>query len=255
MVLRNPRLFVLGIVPPLITSLLFAAALVALLFGVEDLSVWLTPFAAEWDPGVQTAVRVLAGVLLVGGAVLVMVVAFTGLTLALGAPLYDRIAEKVEDDLGDAPPEPDEPLTVSVMRSVRQSLGLIAVSALVAVPLFAAGFVPFVGQTVIPVVAAMFGGWMLTIELLGAGFERRGMRRIKDRRRVMGRRRMLVLGFGIPGYVLLAVPFLAIVVFPAAAAGGTILTRRLLAASPQDGPGSGPVPPHAAPERSAGPPR
>ncbi|MFD0804128.1 EI24 domain-containing protein, partial [Streptomonospora algeriensis] len=182
LVIRNPRLFLLGVIPPLITSLLFVAAVVLLLFKVEDLSVWLTPFAAEWAPGLQTAVRVLAGVLLVAAAVLVMVVAFTGLTLALGAPLYDKIAEMVEDELGDAPPEADEPIAASVARSVRQSLLLIAVSALVTVPLFAGGFIPVVGQTVIPVVSAMFGGWMLTIELLGAGFDRRGLRRIKDRR-------------------------------------------------------------------------
>ncbi|KII00092.1 membrane protein [Streptomonospora alba] len=254
MVIRRPRLFLLGIVPPLITSLLFVAALVLLLFNVEDLTVWLTPFAEEWAPGMQTTVRVLAGVLLVAAAVLVMVVAFTGLTLALGAPLYDKIAEMVEDELGDAPPEADDSVTASVVRSVRQSLVLIAVSALVTVPLFAVGFVPIVGQTVIPIVSAMFGGWMLTIELLGSGFDRRGMRRIKDRRRVMGRRRMLVYGFGIPSYLLLAIPFLAVVVFPAAAAGGTILTRRLLTAGDRQAE-PGRLPPQASqPGTGQGPP-
>ncbi|MUL42668.1 EI24 domain-containing protein [Streptomonospora sp. PA3] len=254
MVVRNPRLFGIGIIPPLITSLLFAAALVALLFNIDGLSAWLTPFADGWSSGAQTAVRVAAGVMVVAAAVLVMVVAFTGLTLALGFPLYDKIAEMVEDELGDAPPEAEESVMASVTRSVRQSLGLILVSALVTVPLFIGGFIPLVGQTVIPVVSAMFGGWMLTIELLGAAFDRRGLRRVKDRRSAMGRRRMLVFGFGIPSYLLLAIPFLAIVVFPAATAGGTVLARRLLeSAPPRHRPGASYLPP-SAPSAHPGPP-
>ncbi|MDT0302432.1 EI24 domain-containing protein [Streptomonospora wellingtoniae] len=232
MVIRNPRLFVLGMIPPLVTSLLFVAAFAALLLNIDDLTAWLTPFADGWSSGMQTTLRVAAGVMLVAGAVLIMVVAFTGLTLALGFPLYDTIAEMVDDELGDAPPDSDEPVVRSVVRALRQSLGLITVSALVAIPLFAGGFIPVVGQTVIPVVSAIFGGWMLTIELLGAAFDRRGRRRIKDRRDAMKQRRMLVLGFGIPSYLLLAVPFVAVLVFPAATAGGTILARRLLPAAP-----------------------
>ncbi|GAA4937747.1 EI24 domain-containing protein [Streptomonospora halophila] len=255
LVIRNPRLFMLGMIPPLATSLLFVAALAALLLNIDDLTAWLTPFADGWSSGMQTTLRVAAGVMLVAGAVLIMVVAFTGLTLALGFPLYDKIAEMVDDDLGDAPADSDEPVVRSVIRAVRQSLGLISVSALVAIPLFASGFIPVVGQTVVPVVAAFFGGWMLTIELLGAAFDRRGMRRIKDRRGAMKQRRMLVFGFGIPSYLLLAIPFLAVVVFPAATAGGTILARRLLPSSPPQAPAApGQLPPDAAPPAFPGPP-
>jgi CysZ protein len=46
----------------------------------------------------------------------------------------------------------------------------------------------------------------------------------------MGTRRLHVWGFAAPTFALLAVPFLAIVVFPAAAAGSALLARELLAA-------------------------
>jgi CysZ protein len=127
-------------------------------------------------------------------------------------------------------PTYDEPLVRGVARAVRQSLALIAVSALGALPLFLAGFIPIVGQSVVPVVAAMFGGWLLAIELLGAPFERRGLLTIRERRSAMRTRRLHVWGFAAPTFALLAVPFLAIVVFPAAAAGGTLLARELLGA-------------------------
>ena len=106
---------------------------------------------------------------------------------------------------------------------------MIAASAVGALPLFLAGFIPVVGQSVVPVVAAMFGGWLLAIELLGGPFERRGRLTIRERRSAMRTRRWHVWGFAAPTFALLAVPFLAIVVFPAAAAGGTLLARELLA--------------------------
>ncbi|CAM3794904.1 EI24 domain-containing protein [Nocardiopsis rhodophaea] len=232
MVLRRPKLFLMGAIPPLITSVLFLIALITLLVNITDLVTWMTPFAEGWAEGWATTLRIAVGITVVAGVVLVMVVAFTGVTLALGFPLYDKIAEAVEDELGGAPPEVDEPVAGMVARAVRQSLTLILISAVVTVPLFVAGFIPVIGQTLIPVVSALFGGWMLGMELVGTAFDRRGLRRLRDRRRAMGQRRALVLGFAVPSYLLLAIPFVAVVVFPAATAGGTIVARELLPAVP-----------------------
>ena len=78
------------------------------------------------------------------------------------------------------------------------------------------------------VLSAIFGGWMLGIELVGAPFERRGLLRLSDRRAAMRVRRLRVLGFAVPTFLLLAIPFAGVVVFPVATAGGTILARQLL---------------------------
>ncbi|GLU46627.1 EI24 domain-containing protein [Nocardiopsis ansamitocini] len=232
MIVRRPRLFLLGAIPPLITSVVFLGALITLLSQIDDIAVWMTPFAQGWDPAWATLLRVAAGAALVAASVLVMVISFTTITLALGFPLYDKIAEAVEDELGDAPEPVDEPLVGSVVRSIRQSAALILISVSVAILLFAFGFVPAVGQTVVPVVSAVFGGWMLCIELVGAAFDRRGLRRLRDRRVGMRRRRLRVLGFAVPTFLLLSIPFVAVVVFPAATAGGTILARSLTPAGP-----------------------
>jgi CysZ protein len=97
-----------------------------------------------------------------------------------------------------------------------------------ALMLFAIGFVPVVGQTLVPVLSATFGGWILAIELVGAPFERRGLLRLSDRRAAMRARRFRVLGFAVPTFLLLAIPFAGVVVFPIATAGGTLLARQLL---------------------------
>ncbi len=114
------------------------------------------------------------------------------------------------------------------VRGLRQSAALIGVSALGAVVLFAAGFIPVVGQTIVPVISAMFGGWMLSIELIGSAFERRGLLTLADRRSALRRRRPRVLGFAVPTFLLLAIPFAGAAVFPVATAGGTLLARELL---------------------------
>lgn len=244
LVVRRPRNFGLGAIPPAITSVLFAILIGLLIGGIRPITEALTPFARGWSDAAATAVQVAIGAALVGVTVLIMVVTFTALTLAIGGPIYDKIGEYVDGELspdeseitrsgtGQAGAQTtyDEPLVRGVARAVRQSLALIAVSALGALPLFLAGFIPIVGQSVVPVVAAMFGGWLLAIELLGAPFERRGFLTIRERRSAMRTRRLHVWGFAAPTFALLAVPFLAIVVFPAAAAGGTLLARELLGA-------------------------
>jgi CysZ protein len=188
---------------------------------------WLTPFADDWSPGTANLIRVLIGVALVAGLVLIMVITFTTLTLAVGSPIYDKLSESVEREFGPVPVL-DEPVSRGASRAVRQSTVLIVVSALAALPLFAAGFVPVIGQTVVPVVSAAFGGWMLGIELVGSSFERRRLLTLNDRRVAMRRRRARVLGFTIPTFLLLAVPLVGAVVFPVATAGGTLLARQLL---------------------------
>lgn len=229
LIVQRRRLFVTGAVPPLITSVLFTAVLVLLFVELERLVDWMTPFANGWAAGTAAAIRVLVGLALVAGAVLLTVITFSALTLALGAPLYDKISEYVDEELGGAPNALEEPLVRSVGRAVGQSLALIGISLAVGLVLLLAGFLPVVGQTVVPVVSAVFGGWMLCTELVGSTFERRGRLRLADRRAAMRRHRARVLGFSVPTFLLLAVPFASIVVFPVATAAGTILARDLLA--------------------------
>jgi CysZ protein len=227
LITRRPRLFLLGAIPPAITSVIFTGLIIALISQLDPIVDWLTPFADGWARGVATVIRVLVGGGLLAGAVLVMVISFTTLTLALGSPLYDKLSESVEREFGEVP-EFDENAARGIFRALRQALGLIAVSVLGALLLFATGFLPVIGQTVIPVISAIFGGWMLGIELVGSPFERRGLLRLADRRAAMRTRRLRVLGFAVPTFLLLAIPFVGVVVFPIATAGGTLLARQLL---------------------------
>jgi len=228
MMVRRPRLFWLGAVPPLITSVIFTGILVLLFTQLEPIVGRLTSFAADWTPGSQTLIQVLVGVGVVAGSVLLMVLTFSTLTLALGSPIYDRISEAVDRELGGTRPPLDEPVATSVLRSVRQSVALIAASLLGAGALLLLGLIPVVGQIVGIVGSASFGGWMLCLELVGSPLERRHVLTLADRRAILRRGRWRALGLGIPTFLLLSIPFVAVILFPAATAAGTILTRHLM---------------------------
>jgi CysZ protein len=227
LLLRRPRLFWLGALPPLVTSVVFAVVLVLLVAELPVLTDLLTPFAARWSSGLALTARVVVGVLLVGGAGLLMVLVFSTLTLALGSPVYDAISEAVDRTFPGAPAAVEERVRTAVLRAVRQSAALIAVSAVGATVFFGVGFVPVVGQVVAAVGGALFGGWMLAIELVGSPLERRGVTTLRGRREVLRRRRWRSLGLGVPCFLLLSVPFVAVVVFPVATAAGTLLARQL----------------------------
>lgn len=225
---RRPRLFWLGAVPPAITSVLFVVVLVVLVDHLSALTTALTPFAAGWSAGLALTARIVVGTLFVGGTVLLMVLVFSTLTLAIGSPVYDAISEAVDRSFPGAPPALDEPVRTGVVRAVRQSTGLVAVSLAGAVVLFGAGFVPVVGQVAAAVGGALFGGWMLVTELVGSPLERRGVLTLHGRRTTLARRRWRSLGLGVPCFLLLSIPFVAVVVFPVATAAGTLLARQLL---------------------------
>ncbi len=227
---RSPRLMLLGLIPAFITLVLLVAALAALAYFVDDLARLVTWFADDWSAGWRQAVRIAAGLAIMGGAVLLSFVGYTALTLVIGEPFYEAISKNVEDRLGGLPGEVDIPFWRSLPRSIADSLQLLALTALFGIPLFFAGFIPLVGGTVVPVIGALVGGWFLSHELIGVPFERRGLR-MRDRRRMLKERRALATGFGTATFVCFLIPFGAVLIMPAAVAGATLMTRHLFGMS------------------------
>lgn len=222
---RNPGLAVLGMVPPLIVSLLLLGALVGLglsLGAITDaLTGWLTGDLRTVLQWVFGAVVMLVGIILA-------VIVFSSLTLLIGAPVYEKISLMADRERGGVPGEQPETLLAGVGRSIVQSLALLGISLLLAVPIFLLGLIPAVGGVISAVVGAVVGGTMISLELIGGPFDRRGRRRLGEKFGAGRGRRAEVLGFGIPVFLLFSVPLVQVVLFPAATVGGTLLARSLL---------------------------
>jgi CysZ protein len=225
-VARRPKLVLLGIIPAILSLVLFVGLFVALFYFLGDLSEKVTWFAGDWTDAARQSIRVLAGIAIVGAAGLLAVVSYTAVTLLIGDPFYETIAEAIEDELGGVPGEVEVGFVKSLVRSLADSIRLTLVTVLIGIPMFLLGFVPIVGEIVIPVVAALVGGWFLTLELVGIPFQRRGLR-LPDRRRALRNNRAAAMGFGMAVFFCFLIPLGAVLVMPAAVAGGALLTRHV----------------------------
>lgn len=220
------RWFGFGLLPAVLTFVLYAGALTALAVFADDLATWATPFADGWDEFWQESLRVVFAVLLWLTALFISVVTFTAVTLLLGDPFYEKLSEQVEEAEGGAPQGPDRPLWLELWTSLRDSLYVLWRMLLFTVPLFFLGFLPAVGQTVIPALGFAVSGFFLTVELSSVAMQRRGIP-VRERMRILRTRKALALGFGVPLVLMFLVPLVAVVLMPGAVAGAAMLVRDL----------------------------
>jgi CysZ protein len=226
-VARRPGRWLFGLIPALLVLVVYVAALAVLGAYDAELARALSPFADHWSSGLRDAVRIVIGILLYGAAVMIAIVTFAGVVLALGAPFYESISGRVEESAGGLPAEAQVPLLRQVAHGIADAVIVGTMTALIAVVFFCLGFLPAVGQTVVPVLAACFSGYFLTFEMTSIAFERRGVNR-RQRFAVMRRNRALAVGFGVAVFVVFLIPLGAVLAMPGAVAGGTLLARERL---------------------------
>ncbi|SCF95868.1 EI24 domain-containing protein [Streptomyces sp. Ncost-T10-10d] len=230
---RHGRWFGFGLLPGLVTLVLYAAALVGLGYGADNLVTWATPFADDWSSPWLGLLRNTLTVLVFALGLFLAVITFTAVTLLVGQPFYESLSEQVDRTEGGEVPESGLPLWRELWISARDSVRILVRVGLYSVLLFALGFIPVVGQTVVPVIGFCVTGYFLAEELTAVALQRRGMV-LKDRLVLLRGRRMLTLGFGVPLGLAFLVPFVAVFLMPGAVAGATLLARDLVA-SDEDG--------------------
>ncbi|MER5489840.1 MULTISPECIES: EI24 domain-containing protein [unclassified Streptomyces] len=242
-VAAHGKAFGFGLIPGLVTLVLYLGALVALLMWGGDLVGWATPFADDWSSPWLGLFRGFLTVLLFALALLLAVITFTAVTLLLGQPFYEELSAQVDRDVSPdgTAPESGLPLWKDLWISGRDSLRILVRATLWSLLLFVLGFVPFLGQTVVPVIGFVVTGFFLTEELTSVALQRRGVE-LRDRLRLLRARRRLVWGFGTPLAVAFLVPFVAVFLMPGAVAGATLMARDLMGEELATGPAPAPAP-------------
>ncbi|MCX3059990.1 EI24 domain-containing protein [Streptomyces beihaiensis] len=229
-VARHGRQYGRSLLPGLITLVLYAAALICLALWGGDLVTWATPFADPWTSPWQGLFRGFLTAVLFALALLLAVLTFTAVTLLIGQPFYESLSERVDIAEDGHAPESGLPLWRDLWISAVDSVRVLIRAALWGLLLFALGFLPFVGQTVVPAVGFLVTGFFLTEELTAIALQRRGLD-LRTRLTLLRSRRGLAWGFGTPLALAFLVPFVAVFLMPGAVAGATLLARDL------DGPG------------------
>ncbi|GAA2986211.1 EI24 domain-containing protein [Streptomyces fulvorobeus] len=223
------RWLAFGLLPGLITLVVYAGALIGLGHGADDFVGWATPFADDWSSPWLGLLRNTLVVLVYVLGLFLAVITFTAVTLLVGQPFYESLSEEVDRSEGGEVPGSGLPLWRELWISARDSVRVLLRVALYGVLLFALGFVPVIGQTVVPALGFCLSGYFLAQELTSVALQRRGMV-LADRLTLLRGRRLLVLGFGVPLTLSFLVPFVAVFLMPGAVAGATLLVRDLVGA-------------------------
>lgn len=223
---RRPKLMLFGAIPALLAALLLLGALIGLGFGITDLTDWMTGFAEDWPVWLETTIQVFAGIVVFALAIWLSVLVFTTLTLLIGDPFYEKIAEAVDDELGGTRVV-ERGIFASIAISLKDNLRMLGKSLIIGILLFVLGFVPVIGTFLAIFIGALVGGWFLSVELSGYAFQRRG-HRYKQYRKLLAKRRGLAIGLGTCVFLLFLIPLGAVLTMPAAVAGSTFLARDVL---------------------------
>ena len=185
---------------------------------------WLTPFADDWVPLWERVAEFADQAIVLAAALVVVVVTFTGLTLAVGEPFDDRIWRAVEQDSTGTVPAG----STGVWRQPVDGLALVTRGLVVAVLTGALGLLPLVGTVVGWVAGAVLTGWLLAHELTSRALMARRVDR-RGRTALLRAHRARALGFGVATQLCFLVPGGAVATMPAAVAGSTLLAQSLLA--------------------------
>jgi CysZ protein len=222
MLVRRPRLLLIGMLPAVLTTALLLGAMIAMIANIGHLSALVTPFAGHWPGGWRLATRLAAGLTLAGAAAFLGLVAFTTVTLVVGGPFYEHIAEQIEDDLHATEGHVSLSWQRLLLLGTRDGIALMLRSLVFTFLLFLAGFLPVVGQSLVPVLLALVTAWFIALEVVAVPFYRRGID-LRGRTAILRPRRMLAIGLGLPAALLCMIPLMAIVVMPVAFAGGVLV--------------------------------
>ncbi|MGW6689153.1 EI24 domain-containing protein [Streptomyces sp. NPDC054961] len=251
-VLRHGRWLGFGLLPGLVSLVLYVGALIGLGYGADDLTAWATPFADGWSAPWLGLFRGFLTALLYALGLFAAVITFTAVTLLVGQPFYESLSEQVDRSEGGEVPSSGLTLWQELWISARDSLKILGKVLLYGILLFGLGFVPVIGQTVVPAVGFCVSGYFLTQELTSVALMRRRVG-LAEQLVLLRSRRMLALGFGVPLVLAFLVPLVAVFLMPGAVAGATLMARGLVGADEDaDEDADGDADPDANPAPGAG---
>ncbi|EFL14975.1 integral membrane protein [Streptomyces sp. C] len=233
-VFRNGRWLGFGLLPGLVALALYAAALVGLLYGADDFVRWATPFASDWSSGWLKLFRGFLTAVVVSLGLFLSVITFTAVTLLVGQPFYESLSEQVDRTEGGDVPESGRSFWEDLWISARDSVRLLVRVMLYGILLFALGFIPVIGQTVVPAIGFCVSGFFLTQELTSVALQRRRVD-LAEQLVLLRARRAQALGFGVPLVLAFLIPFVAVFLMPGAVAGATLMARELVGADSSEG--------------------
>ena len=215
------------VIPLLINILLFGAAI---WWGASEFSLFLDwllvklPTWLDW-------LRWLLWPLFAMTALLVAFYTFSLVANFIASPFNILLAERLEDLLNPGVIRPPgRPLWQEVMLAPGMELKKLVYFLLRAIPLLIPFLIPAI-NAIAPFIWAVFTAWMLALQYMDYPMGNHIIP-FQEQRRLLGEKRLLVLGFGSTVLLLTMIPVLNFLAMPAAVIGATLLWVEQFSPSP-----------------------
>jgi CysZ protein len=216
--LNKPGVRRFVIMPLLINILIFAGLIWLSADQFGGFIDWMTPTLPDWLLWLTWLLWLVFGLM----AFIVLFFGFSILANLVGAPFNSYLAGAVEKHLtGQALPETGKSFWQDVVEAILGELKKILYYLLWAIPLLIIGFIPGI-NLLAPVLWAVFGAWMLSLEYTDYPLGNYGLTFPAIRRKIR-EQRMLSLGFGAAVMLATLIPLFNFLVMPVAVAGATAL--------------------------------
>lgn len=203
--------------PILINVVLMIGLVWAFFANVGDWLNFLLPSWLEWLSAVL--IPLIFILLLIG-----FYFAFTTLANFIAAPFNALLAEKVELQLtGESLGEMSfAQLLKDVPRMLKREWQKMWYSLPRLIALFLLGFVPLIGQTIVPVIAFIFSAWLIAIQYCDYPFDNHKIA-FSRMRNALAQNKVMSYSFGTLVTLFTMIPFVNLVVMPVAVCGATAM--------------------------------
>ena len=212
------RQFMPFVIFPIIINTVLMIGLVWAFFA--NITGWLDMLLPSWLEWISFVLVPLIFLLLLVG----FYFAFTTLANFVAAPFNALLAEKVELQLTNQPL--GDTSFIGMLKDIPRMLKrewqkmMYSVPRLIAI--FLLGFVPVLGQTIVPVIAFIFSAWMIAIQYCDYPFDNHKIS-FQRMRNALEQNKVMNYTFGSLVSLFTMIPFVNLVVMPVAVCGATAM--------------------------------
>lgn len=213
----NARLRKLAVMPFLVNVLVFAIGVPLMIWLGISLVGDLIPDSGVW----QGALRLLLQIVVTLAVLVGSVFGFAIVGNIIAAPFNSKLSEAVEQHLTGSV-TPNEGIVGDVMRGIITAIGRLLLFVIFYPPIFAMQFIPVVGPFLHPVVAVLYGSFVLSLDFSDPTFERH-FRRFRPKLGFIWSRKALYLGFGLTAVAMAIIPIVNFLLLPVCVTAAAML--------------------------------
>ena len=213
---RQPGLRQWVVIPAIINTLVLIGLITVTVSQFDGWVESLTGFLPDWLSFLEWLVWFLAVIVIM----FVLLYLFTILANVIASPFNAMLSIKVEEKLTGSLLTSESSAWLILPRAVWREISKLMYLLPRLLGLLIISVIPVI-NAIAPVLWIVFGAWMMAVQYTDYAADNNEVSFTELRRRLAGKRIQSVL-FGMPAYLLLAIPLVNLIVMPVAVAGGTM---------------------------------